>query len=656
MREAPYERHVDRAVAAITRRLSACLESLAADIERTPVAGAAMRATRAEAASTMARHSLVFLSGFNDALKHSLDEFVRAPILDEALNLGELELMDDARIQEEIDVAQVAQILAADNGEALHRLLKFESALRRSEGVKVTSSPIGPPALARALWRGSEALNLSLAARTEAVRAAARSLERSLGDVYKAVRKAGIADSVHEDIDDPQDLPPPSGFDLTRPGALFELLEPGEVGPPDVASDPVLRQDGAASQPTPRDGAGHRSPEIVPRRRGEPEALKDSAGSRRVLDLVGLLFEQIMADPTLSVEARAWLGRLHPCVVRLAGSDASLLQSHRHPAWMLVNGIAAQMMSDDGPVSPEFQRWLTSNVEQITADPSAAAFESAFGRLAHWQRAQAEDRLSEATSALELLRRNASLENQVATARSRLQRKLDSALPPSSVKRFVLTLWSLVCAQEMASPKADAASTASAMDIAIDLIWSTDAARSRADSPTLLAMMPILVEQLSAGMVAVGVPEAHRQAWLDKFAAHHLQALGRAAGAAVMAPITVDLALDDELPPPASEATPILPPESRLSLPYAGEPQPLASDLQVGDCLGLQLHGDWTDVQLLWMSDCGQFLLFAGMHNKRSHSFTRRALVLMEAEGMLRTVEERSALERATDEIVRRRG
>ena len=73
-----------------------------------------------------------------------------------------------------------------------------------------------------------------------------------------------------------------------------------------------------------------------------------------------------------------------------------------------------------------------------------------------------------------------------------------------------------------------------------------------------------------------------------------------------------------------------------------------------GDIVTMQLHGDWTDVQLLWTSDNGYFLLFAGSGDG-SHSFTRKALEKMAAQGLLRTADSGSALQRASDELIRRR-
>ena len=184
------------------------------------------------------------------------------------------------------------------------------------------------------------------------------------------------------------------------------------------------------------------------------------------------------------------------------------------------------------------------------------------------------------------------------------------------------------------------------MDTAVDVIWSTDKARSRADAPTLVAMMPELVERVTAGMATVKLSDAMKKAWLDQIAAIHLHAMRRPLGEeAIAGPVTVDLELDDELPPPAAAAG------ARVAPPDASSP--LAS-LQIGDSVSLQLNGEWADLQLLWTSDNGYFLLFAG-NDGQSRSFTRKALDKMVAQGLLRTADASSALQRAGDKIIRGR-
>ncbi len=640
----------------MSRRLRSGAAGLAAGIASEPVANPALRALRAEAAAAIARRHADFSDAFADALRRSFTEFTQPPVArppGQWVDLGAFEIMDDSRIQDEIEVAQVVQILGEDCSVELRRLIKFEAALRRNEGVRVAASPFGPPGLARALWAGSEGIGLGAAARAELVRCAARWLAPRLGELYAAVRQAGFADASHLEAADraseageaASPVSSPTGFDVTRPGALFELMDLDEQRPVFAASTTGMPFEPVAdTQPLPLDGDDPRIPGLIHSHREELAALQDATSSRLVVALIGHLFDQIVADPALSDDARAWIARLQPGVVRLAARDPMLLQSHRHPAWTLVNRIATHMSAGQGAPAPEFMQWLTDTVAQVAVDPSTATFQAAVDRLSDWQRRQAQRRLTSVEGALELLQRSASLEELVAQAKARLQRKLDSAQPPSQTKRFILTLWSLVVAQEWSTLAPDARRNSPAMDIAVDVIWSTDAARSRADSPTLVAMIPELVERVTAGMATVRLSDAMKKAWLDQLAAIHLHAMRRPQGAeAAAGPVTVDLELDDELPPaPAPLARAPVDPST-----------PLAS-LQVGDSVTMQLHGDWLELQLLWTSDNGYFLLFAGQGDA-SHSFTRPALQKMLAQGLLRTADASSALQRAGDEIIRRR-
>jgi len=652
--ETAYERHLARAHSLMSRRVRSGAAALGAEITSAPVSHASLRQLRSEAASAITRQQTQFSGAFEDALLQAFVEFTRPPAAKtpgQWLDLGAFEIMDESRIQDEIEVAQVVRILGEHCTAELGRLIKFEASLDGHEIVRSAASPVGPPCLARALWTASEGLGLSAPVRAELVRAMAHWLAPRLDEFYATLRRAGAADASQPDAADlalelPDDVAPApqaTGFDVTRPGALFELLDLDEQSSVFEASVAAPLGPIADTQPMPLDGDDPRVPGLIHSHREELTALQDASSSRLGVALIGHLFVQIVADPALSNQAREWLARLQPSVVRLATQDATLLQSHRHPAWTLVNRIVTHLRADKEAPPPEFMQWLAQTMAQVSADPTTATFQAAIDRLAQWQRQQAQSRLTAVQGPLDLLRRNASLEDLVGQARARLQRKLDSAQPPSQIRRFILTLWSLVAAQEWATLEPEARRNSAAMDVAGDLIWSTDAERSRADEPTLAAMIPELVERLVAGLATVKLSEAMKKTWLDQIAAIHLQAMRRPLGAeAVSGPVTVDLQLEDEMlpEPPAAPASP----EAALTI----------ANLQVGDSVSMQLNGEWLELQLLWMSDNGYFLLFAGS-GEASRSFTRKALDKMIAQGLLRTADSSSALQRASDKIIRSR-
>ncbi len=78
--------------------------------------------------------------------------------------------------------------------------------------------------------------------------------------------------------------------------------------------------------------------------------------------------------------------------------------------------------------------------------------------------------------------------------------------------------------------------------------------------------------------------------------------------------------------------------------------------LRAGDPLRLFLDGRWSRVQLLWRSDRGNFLLFAGESIGETHSITRGALERLSAAGLVRPLEELSLSRRAFAAVERRFG
>jgi hypothetical protein len=93
-------------------------------------------------------------------------------------------------------------------------------------------------------------------------------------------------------------------------------------------------------------------------------------------------------------------------------------------------------------------------------------------------------------------------------------------------------------------------------------------------------------------------------------------------------PLTIDLALEDEFPPADESISSPMPPAAPATLP---ELDPIAA-LEVGQRLAMCVKGDWTTATLVWRSDNGQFLLFAG-GNGGKLSVTRRSFQRLLDEG-----------------------
>jgi len=667
-----YRRHLARACAALRSIVTEILVQVPAEMKSGPGLDPARRLARSEVAEALGRYPGPCASGFGEALE-ALVEDARSGPRSIRLDLDSLSIMDDLRAQEEIEVVQAGRLLAEEAGAALHRMQRLEAALKAQLDVR-DPSPVGPAAIGRALWRATEHLPLSAVSRSEAVRCMARLLGARLGPLYSSLVETAERD---EDIALSAESPAPRAsasaaipgrrsrspevvaarraaiaaerwpraprqgdFDVTRPGALVELMDSRSMALAAAAAA------AASTTPLPRDGDGEKIPDLVRRHRGGLPAPEADGPSAAVHLFIGSIFDEIVADPALDREGANWIGRLQGAVLRMAASDPELLQSHRHPAWALINQLAVLFDDEPSQRPPNLDAWLERVMAMLRADPRRERFEAVNRKLLAWRADRARRRLTEMEPSVELLRRHALLEEGVEAARRRLERRLDASRADEAVRRFVSSVWALVCAQETAGGAPAEAGQPNAWDTATDLIWSASPARSRLDAPTLVSMIPDLVERLKDGMGRLGLDPDVQHAWLTRLATLHARSMQRSAeDAQTDMPLTIDLALEDELP--AAEAAPAEEPFLLHGMPAPADP---IAALAIGDSLALQMQGQWVDVALVWRSDNGHFLLLA-RPDGRSLSVTRSSLQRLLDEGLARTPEAASALARATNRI-----
>lgn len=669
-----------------------------------------LRTLRLEAGDALRGQPARLVRAFESALSELIAETAAAMPVAPAPSIDELELMDAEQTREQIELARIASAhmhgLARQWQPVQTQLHPASISLAHGPG----ASPISPEGLTHALWRGSEQLPLSPGARVELVRHVMASLTPRLAELYSELAPptppvGTLAGKAPTRTDIELALVPLDGealaadaaeFDVTRPGALRELLPLLPVQPGAPGGAPGAAPDAQSASPAAAGGGGqqssHRSPRhhgrtgttgadddavvrLVRRHREELAGLPADAEPWQVMELIERIFDQIGAQQRLPEMAQALVAQLQDLVVRVALQDASLLDTHKHPAWVFTNRLISQLRlqatTDPGQMEV-FVRWVSGWFSRWQALPGAAELEAATQRVVQWQRLQATRRLTDVEPALNLLRLNAWLEPRVDALRPTLEAKLAGYAPHETVRRFVMDIWALVVAHQQAQGQ----SGSDAQTCLRDLLWSTDAARCSTDRTALMAMLPGLARCLEQGMQTIGVDESRRHAWMDRLAALHKLVMQRQrpVAAPVSAGPQTQVAPAPEVAPavvaPQAAATPVMVPTVTPAAPPAATPEvapqvapevppavalaDLVSGLQVGDALRLQLQGQWCVSQLLWMSDNGHFLLFSGAAPGVSHSFTRRALERLQREGLIQPLPDTQVLQQAAQGVRRR--
>jgi hypothetical protein len=300
--------------------------------------------------------------------------------------------------------------------------------------------------------------------------------------------------------------------------------------------------------------------------------------------------------------------------------------------------------------------------------PDAALFRRALNRLDAVLAEQLQAQLRSAQAmigALEMVERRGILEQHLS---QRLADQMAAIRTTPGVRRFVTGSWAKVLAEAMLRFGDDAEPTEAYLKTVDDLLWSLQIPDHPQSRQRLVALLPVLLQRLRAGMELIALPRPEQQAILDELMTIHAEALRPGSRSTASAPtpeeivrrIREEVVTDQPGPRPFSDS--VIDLSSMDTVPAdlmatggdgADEPGKGVEGLRAGDRLRLFIHGRWARCQLLWRSDQGQFFLFAGESATRPHSITRRALELLGGAGLITPLQPKPLLQRAVDQLMR---
>lgn len=676
-----------------------------------PANDAASGAERMEHADVMAslrQRTSQYESTFVESLKKQVAEDLARrtdPSFDQHVPaLDSLELMDESRVEVDIEISRAMQLIDSTAEWELRELQMFTSTLVGQLHVTAESNPFRPLVYATALWDaacvvvGSQA-HRALILRTSAG-VAAGLLKNACAAASSRLEARGVEPGVYRTVV----LPSGSGVgrhapEQARPGALGALLArmpQASANGPGAASD-------ARVSPSRGDGATRRSPELdqalmrldellrhppmeasgtggsSPSRRLEQHrlALVASASAlldRQVIELVTRLFESLLADSALPGTFRPVLARMQVAALRLCLADSAVLDSFEHPVWRLLDRIGETSVGYSRIDDPRLSAFLTFSAavaEEMAgaASPDAALFRRGLNRVDVFLSEQLQGQLRAAQPAVEALK--------LAERREVLQQHLGVRLTDSmvnlhttpAIRRFVTGTWAQVIADDMLRHGEQSEPALATLKTADDLLWSLKIPDHPQSRQRLIGLLPGLLQRLRAGMESVRVPPVERHAVLDDLMTIHTEALrpGTRPAAGALTPEEIVQRMRDEVvpetPPARTFSDSVIDLSSMETVP--AEHLPTGADraendsgkriesMRVGDRHRIFLQRRWSRVQLLWRSDRGLFFLFAGESPAHPHSITGRALERLASAGIVQPIEAKPLVQRAADRMMR---
>jgi hypothetical protein len=605
---------------------------------------------------SLQRNAAAYQSGFAEALRQSVLQELQAQQTGSAAvdgpGGGGLELMDESRVEIDIEISRAMQIIDSTAEWELRELQTFTSTLCGQQHVSAESNPLRPLVFATALWQAACAIAQLQVQRAILLRVSSGVMAGLLKNAWAAASSRLEAQGVEPGIYRTVLLAPGSvpgrtqQVDVTKPGAFHALIdrmpasgEPGEA---------------MTLRPLGRSTAG--------------------ATDGRVAEMLSRLFALIQADTQLSGGCRAVIARLQVAALRIALQDPAMLESHDHPVWGLMDRIA---LASSGHPLPDDTRqtallaFCDAVAEEISRAPSSdtTMFRRACTRVDSFLAEQLQWQLREAQPAVTALQRAEKREVLDQHLSQRLTDQMVSVHTSPEIRRFVTGTWSRVLAEAMLQFGEQTEPTPSYMKAVDDLLWSLQTPNHPQSRQRLLAMLPGLLQRLRAGMALIGLPGAEQQQVLDQLMVVHTEALrpGTRQATETLTPEQIVQRMRDEVITDAPTVRPfgdsVIDLASMDTVPAdflhtdvgaasVDETARRLDALRPGQRQRLFIQGRWMRVQLLWRSDQALYFLYAGERPGRTHSITRRALERLDAAGLMQPLEAKPLVQRTLDALL----
>ena len=453
-------------------------------------------------------------------------------------------------------------------------------------------------------------------------------------------------------------------------------------------------------------------PNLILANREELRRTASGALDHMVIDVIGSLFDQILADPKIAPQMARHIARLQLPVLRAALGDATFFSSRRHPVRRVVNRIASLAVAFDDLSQGPGQHFLEL-VRQLVDDivggdfDQILVYEETLDKLEHFAAEQAKRDVEGRSDAGNVLDNK---ESEL-LLQQRYTHQLHAALVPIELddfmRQFLTQVWSQALMRAGLHHGLDSDLLKRLRAAGRELVLSVQPKGSPADRKAFLVRLPQLMKDLNEGIALIGWPTAAKKDFFAKLLPAHAASLKRESmrmldynllsrqldaifGAPLpraednvrgisAIPVLDDVVADPFTPEeaqriglvqesaidwdgsvdielPGDEAEPEVTAADQV-IEGMPEPEPveptkgasLADHVQIGFSYRMHFEGAWHKVRLSHISPGRTFFVFTrGKDHQHAISMTARMLYRLCETGRLRAFENAYLLERAT--------
>src|SRR5450755_516647 len=367
------------APALVSRVFAGTMQLLGGSRDGTQSAGD--RGHHADIVRALQRDQALYERTFVDSLsKHVSDELnghSDSVFADGRSGLGSLELMDESRVEVDIELSRAMQLIDTTAEWELRELQTFTSTLTGQRHVRAESNPFRPLVHASALWDAACAVVSAQVQRAIILRTSAGVAAGLLKNAWAAAATRLESQGVQPGLYRTVVLPSAASFGrLASPeparneglSALLSSMPDGARGEDRGREERESAETPPRSQAGVRSDGGHRqSPELeqallrldellrnlpseasmtgrpatsgarIEQHRAALVASATEPIDRQTIEPVTRLFEALLADSQMQAGFRPVFARMQIAVLRATLTDHTVLDSYDHPIWHLLD-------------------------------------------------------------------------------------------------------------------------------------------------------------------------------------------------------------------------------------------------------------------------------------------------------------------------------
>jgi hypothetical protein len=263
------------------------------------------------------------------------------------------------------------------------------------------------------------------------------------------------------------------------------------------------------------------------------EELRDATSSaldHMVIDVVGSLFDQILADPKVPPQLARHIARLQLPVLRAALGDKAFFSSRKHPVRKFVNRIASLSVAFDdfrADAAHEFLKLVHELVDEIVSGDfdQIEPYEEKLQRLESFIADQTREEVEQKGQMGSVLdqREVDLLQHQ------RYTQQMHAAMSPvpmdDFLRLFITQVWSQAIVHAHRVHGENAPVTHRIRGVGRDLVLSVQPKVTPEERKQFLATLAPLMKNLSEGLAMIGWPDSAKKAFLGQLLPAHSESL-----------------------------------------------------------------------------------------------------------------------------------